>query len=59
VGFVHFSVQQVSEREPVVDFLSDDFLELRRNTANFTDRVHLNNAAARQVVAVVNLRLSR
>lgn len=60
-AFAHYSELMLKgkpDREPVIDFLSDEFLEFRENPENFRDGVHLNNRAARQVVSVLNDRLA-
>ncbi len=60
-AFAHYMklmLQGKPDQELVIDFLSDEFLEFRKNGANFTDGVHLSSQAARTIVAVINDRLT-
>jgi hypothetical protein len=43
--------------DKVIDFTSPDYLEFRKNSANFKDGVHLTDRAAREVVADIRERL--
>jgi hypothetical protein len=43
--------------DKVIDFTSPDYLEFRKNSANFKDGVHLTDRAAHEVVADIRERL--
>ena len=60
-AFANYSNAILASRfaqDKVIDFTSDEFEGFRKDTANFTDGIHLNNQAARQVVAVISNRLN-